>query len=81
LEPNKRYNKGINKLKNDKLWVPEQLDATMQMLLLAYNGDVKGVEGLLNQGKVDLNNRVIFLINSWEPLVGSQFFMVCIGPG
>lgn len=56
LDPNKRDNEVIEKLKNDKSWLPEQLDATMQMLFLACNGDVKGVEGLLNEGKVDVNS-------------------------
>lgn len=39
-----------------ELSVPENLDATMQLLFMACRGDVKGVEDLLNEEGIDVNS-------------------------
>eukprot|EP00252_Welwitschia_mirabilis_P022348 TRINITY_DN6018_c0_g1_i1.p1 TRINITY_DN6018_c0_g1~~TRINITY_DN6018_c0_g1_i1.p1 ORF type:complete len:483 (-),score=98.91 TRINITY_DN6018_c0_g1_i1:374-1822(-) len=56
LDPNKRNEEEVHKFRNGDIYVPEQLDATMQMLFLACKGDAKGIEGLLKEGKVDVNS-------------------------
>ncbi|GMY32909.1 integrin-linked protein kinase 1-like isoform X1 [Fagus crenata] len=39
-----------------ELSVPENLDATMQLLFMACRGDAKGVEDLLNEEGIDVNS-------------------------
>lgn len=39
-----------------ELTVPENLDATMQLLFMACRGDAKGVEDLLNEEGIDVNS-------------------------
>lgn len=52
------------------LTVPENLDATMQLLFMACRGDVKGVEDLLNEGidvnSIDLDGRTALHITACE---------------
>lgn len=36
--------------------MPENLDATMQLLFMACRGDAKGVEDLLNEEGIDVNS-------------------------
>lgn len=53
-----------------ELKVPENLDATMQLLFMACRGDVKGVEDLLNEGidvnSIDLDGRTALHIAACE---------------
>ncbi|OVA10650.1 Protein kinase domain [Macleaya cordata] len=54
----------------DELTVPENLDSTMQLLFLACQGDVKGVEELLKEGtdvnSIDLDGRTALHIAACE---------------
>ncbi|XVF37510.1 hypothetical protein REPUB_Repub20aG0015100 [Reevesia pubescens] len=54
----------------DELTVPENLDATMQLLFMACRGDVRGVEDLLNEGidvnSIDLDGRTALHIAACE---------------
>lgn len=53
-----------------ELSVPENLDATMQLLFMACRGDTKGVEDLLNEGidvnSIDLDGRTALHIAACE---------------
>ncbi|KAK8556490.1 hypothetical protein V6N12_002890 [Hibiscus sabdariffa] len=55
---------------HDEMAVPENLDATMQLLFMACRGDVKGVEDLLNEGvdvnSIDLDGRTALHIAACE---------------
>ncbi|KAL4291024.1 hypothetical protein GQ457_14G001650 [Hibiscus cannabinus] len=55
---------------HDEMAVPENLDATMQLLFMASRGDVKGVEDLLNEGvdvnSIDLDGRTALHIAACE---------------
>ncbi|XP_057546820.1 integrin-linked protein kinase 1-like isoform X2 [Amaranthus tricolor] len=54
----------------EPLTVPENLDSTMQLLFMACTGDVKGIEGLLNEGtdvnSIDLDGRTALHIAACE---------------
>ncbi|KAL9240717.1 hypothetical protein vseg_014903 [Gypsophila vaccaria] len=54
--------------------VPENLDATMQLLFMACNGNVKGVQDLLDEGtdvnSIDLDGRTALHIAACEGHVG-----------
>lgn len=54
----------------EELTVPENLDCTMQLLFLASQGDVDGVEDLLKEGtdvnSIDLDGRTALHIASCE---------------
>ncbi|KAL5997968.1 hypothetical protein ACLOJK_008902 [Asimina triloba] len=62
-------NRGAD-LSKEELTVPENLDATMQLLFMACKGDVKGVEDLLNEGvdvnSIDLDGRTALHIAACE---------------
>ncbi|KAI3930338.1 hypothetical protein MKW92_050005 [Papaver armeniacum] len=64
LDPNRRNSFP------DELTVPENLDSTMQLLFLACQGDVKGVEELLKEGtdvnSIDLDGRTALHIAACE---------------
>ncbi|KAI3984452.1 hypothetical protein MKX01_031076 [Papaver californicum] len=64
LDPNRRHSFP------DELTVPENLDSTMQLLFLACQGDVKGVEDLLKEGtdvnSIDLDGRTALHIAACE---------------
>jgi ankyrin repeat protein len=53
-----------------ELSVPKNLDATMQLLLMACKGEAKGVEDLLNKGidvnSIDLDGRTALHIAAYE---------------
>ncbi|MBA0779807.1 hypothetical protein Gotri_004012, partial [Gossypium trilobum] len=55
---------------HDDMAVPENLDATMQLLFMACRGDAKGVEDLLNEGvdvnSIDLDGRTALHIAACE---------------
>lgn len=59
---------------DDELKVPENLDSTMQLLFMACRGDVRGVEGLLNEGidvnSINLDGRTALHIAASEGHVG-----------
>lgn len=59
-----------NEVIEEPLTVPENLDATMQLLFLACKGDVKGVEDLLDEGtdvnSIDLDGRTALHIAACE---------------
>ncbi|XP_043706675.1 integrin-linked protein kinase 1-like [Telopea speciosissima] len=64
LDPNRRTSV------HEGLTVPENLDSTMQLLFMSSNGDVKGVEELLNEGvdvnSIDLDGRTALHIAACE---------------
>ncbi|URD86004.1 serine threonine protein kinase [Musa troglodytarum] len=65
LDPNRR-----SPVKGEQVGVPENLDATMQLLFLACQGDAKGVEDLLKDGvdvnSIDLDGRTALHIAACE---------------
>ncbi|KAM0946498.1 putative glutaminase, protein kinase TKL-Pl-5 family [Dioscorea sansibarensis] len=65
LDPQRRSNRCL-----DELTVPENLDCTMQLLFLACQGDVDGVQKLLQEGvdvnSIDLDGRTALHIASCE---------------
>ncbi|XP_073013336.1 integrin-linked protein kinase 1-like [Typha latifolia] len=65
LDPNKRSTS-----REPGLTVPENLDATMQLLFMACRGEVKGVEDLLKEGvdvnSIDLDGRTALHIAACE---------------
>ena len=60
LDPIRRGGQGGDSDSGDgdraDLTVPENLDATMQLLFMACRGDAKGVEDLLNEEGIDVNS-------------------------
>ncbi|CAL9137699.1 unnamed protein product [Musa acuminata var. zebrina] len=78
LDPNRR-----SPVKGELVGVPENLDATMQLLFMACQGDANGVEDLLKDGvdvnSIDLDGRTALHIAACEGHVDVVRLLLSIG--